>query len=107
MLTNLSDTISSRRPGFSSLSLADQISLIQNGWMEALLVGVVWRSLATEGEELIFAENLRLDKHQCQAVGLGGLYEVLRHLVVKYQVLNLSPEEAVMMKAMVLGNAGK
>ncbi|KAG7480318.1 estrogen-related receptor gamma-like [Solea senegalensis] len=92
-------------PGFSVLSLVDQMSLLQSGWMEALLVGVAWRSQGVEGEELAFAGNLRLDAGRCRAAGLSDLYEVLRHLTMKYQAMELSPEEAVMMKAMALANA--
>ncbi|KAF3848201.1 hypothetical protein F7725_021229 [Dissostichus mawsoni] len=87
--------------GFAALSLVDQMLLLQSGWMEALLVGVAWRS---QGEELVFAENLRLDEAQCRAAGLADLYEALRHLSTKYQAMNLSPEEAVMLKAMALAN---
>ncbi|KAI4790973.1 hypothetical protein KUCAC02_034283 [Chaenocephalus aceratus] len=88
-------------PGFAALSLVDQMLLLQSGWMEALLVGVAWRS---QGEELVFAENLRLDEAQCRAAGLADLYEALRHLSAKYQAMNMSPEEAVMLKAMALAN---
>uniref|UniRef100_A0A3B4X9Q8 Steroid hormone receptor ERR2-like n=1 Tax=Seriola lalandi dorsalis TaxID=1841481 RepID=A0A3B4X9Q8_SERLL len=93
-------------PGFSGLSLVDQMSLLQSGWMEALLVGVAWRSQGVAGEELVFAGNLRLDEGQCRAAGLADLYEALRHLTAKYQVMNLSPEEVVTLKAMALANSG-
>ncbi|KAI3353818.1 hypothetical protein L3Q82_004855 [Scortum barcoo] len=93
-------------PGFSGLSLVDQMSLLQSGWMEALLVGVAWRSQAAAGEELVFAGNLRLDEGQCRAAGLADLYEALRHLThAKYQAMNLSPEEVVTLKAMALANS--
>ncbi|XP_023256420.1 steroid hormone receptor ERR2-like [Seriola lalandi dorsalis] len=92
-------------PGFSGLSLVDQMSLLQSGWMEALLVGVAWRSQGVAGEELVFAGNLRLDEGQCRAAGLADLYEALRHLTAKYQVMNLSPEEVVTLKAMALANS--
>uniref|UniRef100_A0A668A0Q1 Estrogen-related receptor delta n=1 Tax=Myripristis murdjan TaxID=586833 RepID=A0A668A0Q1_9TELE len=92
-------------PGFSGLSLVDQMSLLQSGWMEALLVGVAWRSQRT-GDELVFAGNLRLDEAQCRAVGLADLYVALRHLTCKYQSMNLSQEEVVTLKAMALANSG-
>ncbi|KAM6987748.1 estrogen-related receptor gamma [Tautogolabrus adspersus] len=92
-------------PGFSGLSLVDQMSLLQSGWMEALLVGVAWRSQCSAGEELVFAGNLRLDEAQCQDAGLAELYEALRHLTAKYQGMHLSPEEAVTLKAMALANS--
>ncbi|XP_029283632.1 estrogen-related receptor gamma [Cottoperca gobio] len=92
-------------PGFSGLSLVDQMSLLQSGWMEALLVGVAWRSQGAAGEELVFAGNLRLDEAQCRAAGLADLYEALRHLTAKYKAMNLSPEEAVTLKAVALANS--
>ncbi|MEQ2218942.1 hypothetical protein XENOCAPTIV_010287, partial [Xenoophorus captivus] len=93
-------------PGFSELSLVDQMSLLQSGWMEALLVGVAWRSQGREGEELVFAGNLRLDDAQCRAAGLADLYEEVRHLAARYRAMKMSPEEAVTLKAMALANSG-
>lgn len=105
--THLSDTCSAPPlSGFSGLSLVDQMSLLQSGWMEALLVGVAWRTQGASGEELVFAGNLRLDKAQCRAAGLADLYEALRHLTAKYQAMNLSAEEAAVLKAVALANSG-
>lgn len=69
-------------------------------------MGVAWRSQGAVGEELVFAENLRLNESQCRAAGLADLYEALRHLTVKYQAMKLSGEEAVMLKAVALANSG-
>uniref|UniRef100_A0A3Q2ZCQ0 Estrogen-related receptor delta n=1 Tax=Kryptolebias marmoratus TaxID=37003 RepID=A0A3Q2ZCQ0_KRYMA len=91
-------------PGFSELSLVDQMSLLQSGWMEALLVDVAWRSQAT-GEELMFAGNLPLDEAQCRAAGLADVYEAVRHLTVRYRAMKLSPDEVVTLKAMALANS--
>uniref|UniRef100_A0A3B3UGP2 Estrogen-related receptor gamma-like n=1 Tax=Poecilia latipinna TaxID=48699 RepID=A0A3B3UGP2_9TELE len=92
-------------PGFSELSLVEQMSLLQSGWMEALLVGVAWRSQGRAGEELVFAGNLRLDEAQCRAAGLAGVYQEVRHLAARYRAMKMSPEEAVMLKAMALTNS--
>ncbi|XP_062416937.1 estrogen-related receptor gamma [Pungitius pungitius] len=92
-------------PGFSGLSLVDQMSLLQSGWMEALLVGVAWRSQEAKGEELVFARNLRLDEAECRAAGLADLHEALRHLTAKYRAVHLSAEEAVTLKAVALANS--
>ncbi|XP_032401296.1 steroid hormone receptor ERR2 [Xiphophorus hellerii] len=92
-------------PGFSELSLVDQMSLLQSGWMEALLVGVAWRSQGRPGEELVFAGNLRLDEAQCRAAGLAAIYQEVRHLAARYRAMKMSAEEAVMMKAMALANS--
>ncbi|XP_037314784.1 estrogen-related receptor gamma-like [Pungitius pungitius] len=93
-------------PGFSGLSLVDQMSLLQSGWMEALLVGVAWRLQEAKGEELVFARNLRLDEAECRAAGLADLHEALRHLTAKYRAVHLSAEEAVTLKAVALANSG-
>ncbi|XP_076138887.1 estrogen-related receptor gamma [Alosa pseudoharengus] len=91
-------------PGFSALSLVDQMALLQGGWMEALVLSVVSRSLGS-ADELVFADNLRLAEGQCRAAGLADLYTALRHLTRKYQQMGLSPEELVTLKAMTLANA--
>ncbi|XP_028676259.2 estrogen-related receptor gamma [Erpetoichthys calabaricus] len=91
-------------PGFSSLSIADQMSLLQSGWMETLVISVVSRSLSFS-EELYFAENCILDRMQCRNTGLLDLHTALHQLVTKYQKMGLSPEELVTLKAMALANA--
>ena len=92
-------------PGFSALSLVDQMALLQSGWMETLVLSVVFQSLGY-GEELVFAGNLRLDQAQCRAAGLSDLYTALRQLTTKYRQMNLSREEVVTLKAMALANSG-
>ncbi|RVE65362.1 hypothetical protein OJAV_G00135120 [Oryzias javanicus] len=92
-------------PGFSALSLVDQMSLLQSGWMEALLVGVAWRSQGASREELVFASNLQLDEAECRAAGLADLYEALRHLTARYENMKLSAEEAAALKAVALANS--
>uniref|UniRef100_A0A3P9LJS0 Estrogen-related receptor delta n=1 Tax=Oryzias latipes TaxID=8090 RepID=A0A3P9LJS0_ORYLA len=92
-------------PGFSGLSLVDQMSLLQSGWMEALLVGVAWRSQGASREELVFASNLQLDEAECRAAGLADLYEALRHLTARYESMKLSAEEAAALKAVALANS--
>ncbi|XP_020364010.2 estrogen-related receptor gamma-like [Oncorhynchus kisutch] len=91
-------------PGFSALSLVDQMTLLQSGWMETLVLSVVSQSLGY-GEELVFAGNLRLGQAQCRAAGLSDLYTALRQLTTKYRQMNLSREEVVTLKAMALANS--
>lgn len=82
------------------------MALLQSGWMESLLLCVVWRSLPST-QELQFAENLHLNEPQCKNAGLLELYTPLRLLIDKYQQLNISHEEAVTLRAMALANSGK
>ncbi|XP_028817587.1 estrogen-related receptor gamma [Denticeps clupeoides] len=91
-------------PGFSALSLVDQMSLLQGGWMETLVLSVMSRSLGCT-DRLVFADNLRLDENQCCAAGLSDLYTALRQLSNKYRQMGLSPEEVVTLKAMALANS--
>lgn len=91
--------------GFTGLSLVDQMALLQSGWMETLVLNVVWRSQGS-ADELQFAENLRVNESQCRAAGLHDLYTALRHLTSKYQQMGLNQEEVLTLKAMALANSG-
>ena len=77
------------------------MALLQSGWMEALLLCVVWRSQGCP-QELQFADNLRLNEAQARAAGLLDLYTPLIHLTTKYHQRNLSQEAAVTLKALAL-----
>ncbi|XP_069500622.1 estrogen-related receptor gamma-like isoform X2 [Ambystoma mexicanum] len=91
-------------PGFSILSLADQMSLLQSAWMEVLVLGFVFRSLALS-EELAIAENFLLSREQCRSSGLLHLYTALQQLLRKYRKMKLDKEEFVILKAMALANS--
>ncbi|XP_062860463.1 steroid hormone receptor ERR2 [Trichomycterus rosablanca] len=91
-------------PGFPVLSLVDQMALLQSGWVEALLLAVVCRSVGSP-QDLVFAENLRLNEAQCRSMGLLELYTPLRLLANRYTQLNLSHEEALILRAMALANS--
>ncbi|XP_075136765.1 steroid hormone receptor ERR2 isoform X2 [Leptodactylus fuscus] len=91
-------------PGFSSLSLADQMSLLQGAWMEILLLGVVFRSLSFPNE-LVYAEDYVIDEMRSRMCGLHDLYLCTLHLVHRYRNLQLDKEEYVTLKALVLTNS--
>ncbi|XP_073443693.1 steroid hormone receptor ERR2 [Dendrobates tinctorius] len=91
-------------PGFSSLSLADQMSLLQGAWMEILLLGVVYRSLPF-GDQLVYAEDYVIDELRSRVCGLRSLYLCMQRLVHRYRSLHLDQEEYVTLKALVLTNA--
>lgn len=93
-------------PGFSSLSLSDQMSVLQSVWMEVLVLGVAQRSLPLQ-DELAFAEDLVLDEEGARAAGLGELGAALLQLVRRLQALRLEREEYVLLKALALANSGK
>ncbi|XP_067830862.1 estrogen-related receptor gamma-like [Heptranchias perlo] len=91
-------------PGFSTLSLGDQMSLLQSAWMEVLILGVVFRSLPYD-EGLVYADDLIMDREQCRMAGLLDLYCTLLQLIKKYRKLHLDKEEFVTLKAMALANS--
>ncbi|KAI4802019.1 estrogen-related receptor gamma-like isoform X2 [Pseudochaenichthys georgianus] len=91
-------------PGFPSLSLADQMSLLQSGWMEILILRVVFRSLALE-DKLVYAEDYIMDEEQSKLAGLLDLNNAILQLVKKYKAMGLEKEEFVVLKAIALANS--
>ncbi|KAF7666550.1 hypothetical protein LDENG_00101460 [Lucifuga dentata] len=91
-------------PGFPSLSLADQMSLLQSGWMEILILRVVFRSLALE-DKLVYAEDYIMDEEQSKLAGLLDLNNAILQLVKKFKAIGLEKEEFVVLKAIALANS--
>ncbi|XP_067098949.1 steroid hormone receptor ERR2 isoform X2 [Osmerus mordax] len=91
-------------PGFSSLSLGDQMSLLQSAWMEILVLSIVFRSLPYE-DELVYAEDYIMDEEHSRLTGLLDLYGSILQLVRKYKKLKVEKEEFVTLKAIALANS--
>lgn len=91
--------------GFSTLSLADQMSLLQSAWMEILILRVVYRSLSFE-DKLVYAEDYIMDEDQSKLAGLLDLNNAILQLVKKYKAMKLEKEEFVTLKAIALANSG-
>ena len=49
-------------PGYTDLSLSDQVHLIECCWMELLLLNCAFRSMEHDGKHLVFAPDFHLDK---------------------------------------------
>ncbi|MFT7796457.1 steroid hormone receptor ERR1-like [Arapaima gigas] len=91
-------------PGFLSLSLADQMSVLQSVWLEVLVLGVAFRSLGCE-DEVVYAEDFVLDEEMSRLAGLTELNAAISLLARRYRALELDREEFVMLKAIVLTNS--
>nr|XP_057913345.1 estrogen-related receptor gamma-like [Doryrhamphus excisus] len=91
-------------PGFPSLSLADQMSLLQSGWMEILILRVVFRSLPLE-DKLVYAEDYVMDEERSKMAGLLDLNNAILQLVKKCKAVGLDKEEFVLLKAIALANS--
>ncbi|KAK1788157.1 hypothetical protein P4O66_016618 [Electrophorus voltai] len=91
-------------PGFLSLSLADQMSVLQSVWLEVLVLGVAYRSLGCE-DEVVFAEDFVLDEEMSRVAGLTELNAAICQLARRFRALQLDREEFVMLKAIALTNS--
>lgn len=92
--------------GFSTLSLADQMSLLQSAWMEILVLSIVFRSLPCE-DEIVYAEDYVVDEDQARVSGLLDLHVAILPLVRRYKKLRIEKEEFVTLKAIALANSGE
>lgn len=92
--------------GFSTLSLADQMSLLQSAWMEILVLSIVFRSLPCE-DEIVYAEDYVVDEEQARISSLLDLHVAILPLVRRYKKLRMEKEEFVTLKAIALANSGK
>ncbi|XP_053330303.1 steroid hormone receptor ERR2 [Spea bombifrons] len=91
-------------PGFSSLSLGDQMNLLQGAWMEMLLLGVAFRSLPFHNQ-LVYADDYIMDDTRSRVSGLQDLFLVTLPLVQRYRKLRMDKEEYVTLKALALANS--
>lgn len=91
--------------GFLSLSLADQMSVLQSVWLEVLVLGVAYRSIGCE-DEVVFAEDFVLDEEMSRVAGLTELNAAISQLARRFRALNVDREEFVMLKAIALTNSG-
>lgn len=104
-LNLLSARLSLAAAGFLSLSLADQMSVLQSVWLEVLVLGVAYRSLGCD-EEVVFAEDFVLDEEMSRVAGLTELNAAISQLARRFRALNVDREEFVMLKAIALTNSG-
>ncbi|XP_043931661.1 estrogen-related receptor gamma-like [Protopterus annectens] len=91
-------------PGFSSLSLSDQMSILQSVWMEILILGVAYRSLAFD-DEIVYAQDYIMDEEFSRTAGMLDLNGCILQLVRKYKSMKLEKEEFVILKALALANS--
>ncbi|CAG5124071.1 unnamed protein product [Candidula unifasciata] len=91
-------------PGFSSLSLVDQMLLLQHSWLEILMLSLVFRSCPYKGH-VCFAEDLQLSEDMVESLGFPPELDVLiRKLCKKFTHLSVSRDEFVLLKAITLCN---
>lgn len=93
-------------PGFTDLSLNDQMRLLQSTWAEILTLTLAYRSLTvTPMGRLKFASDFALDEKQARECGALELYQICCHVVERLDGLSILKEEYFLLKALVLANS--
>ncbi|KAK4885082.1 hypothetical protein RN001_001353 [Aquatica leii] len=93
-------------PGFTELSLNDQMRLLQSTWAEILTLTLAHRSLQLLGlGRLKFASDFTLDERQSRECGATELYLTCCHVVERLDNLSILKEEYYLLKALVLANS--
>ncbi|XP_034407053.1 androgen receptor-like isoform X2 [Cyclopterus lumpus] len=90
-------------PGFRNLHVDDQMTVIQHSWMGVMVFALGWRSYKNvNGKMLYFAPDLVFNEHRMQ---ISTMYEHcvrMRHLSQEFLLLQISQEEFLCMKALLL-----
>ncbi|XP_076442452.1 estrogen-related receptor gamma-like isoform X2 [Babylonia areolata] len=91
-------------PGFSTLELVHQMSLLQNSWLEVMCLSLVYRSCPYVGH-VCYAEDLQLPEEKVEACKIPQeLDSQIRKVCKKFTSLRVSHEEYVLLKAIILCN---
>ncbi|KAK3093364.1 hypothetical protein FSP39_014570 [Pinctada imbricata] len=92
-------------PGYTDLSLGDQVHLIECCWMELLLLNRAFRSREQDGNRLVFAPDLILDRSMWAVVGMTEIFEQVAAVSEQMVHLNVHKDEFLLLQATVLVNA--
>ncbi|XP_044265892.1 steroid hormone receptor ERR2 isoform X1 [Tribolium madens] len=93
-------------PGFTDLSLNDQMRLLQSTWAEILTLTLAYRSVPLiQLARLKFANDFTLDEKQSRDCGAIELYQTCCHVVERLDNLSILKEEYYLLKALVLANS--
>ncbi|XP_070773251.1 androgen receptor isoform X2 [Enoplosus armatus] len=90
-------------PGFRNLHVDDQMTVIQHSWMGVMVFALGWRSYKNvNGRMLYFAPDLVFNENRMH---ISTMYEHcirMRHLSQEFLLLQISQEEFLCMKALLL-----
>ncbi|KAJ8269582.1 hypothetical protein COCON_G00121890 [Conger conger] len=90
-------------PGFRSLPIEDQITLIQYSWMCLSSFSLSWRSYKhTNGQMLYFAPDLVFNEERMQQSAMYELCVGMRQVSQEFVRLQLTDEEFLSMKVLLL-----
>ncbi|XP_061818113.1 androgen receptor isoform X1 [Nerophis lumbriciformis] len=90
-------------PGFRSLHVDDQMTVIQHSWMGVMVFAMGWRSHKTVNSRMLyFAPDLVFNEHRMQ---ISTMYEHcirMKRLSQEFAMLQITQEEFLCMKALLL-----
>ncbi|KAJ8351328.1 hypothetical protein SKAU_G00228040 [Synaphobranchus kaupii] len=90
-------------PGFRSLYVDDQMTVIQHSWMAVMVFALGWRSFKNvKARMLYFAPDLVFNEHRMQ---VSTMYEHcirMKNFSQEFAMLQVSQEEFLCMKALLL-----
>ncbi|GLH07908.1 Protein ultraspiracle homolog [Gryllus bimaculatus] len=91
-------------PGFTELTLNDQMRLLQSTWAEILTLALAFRSLG-QGGKLRFAADFSVDEKVARDCSVLEVYQHCMHIVERLERLAIAEEEYYVLKALVLANS--
>uniref|UniRef100_A0A8C5LQ12 Progesterone receptor n=1 Tax=Leptobrachium leishanense TaxID=445787 RepID=A0A8C5LQ12_9ANUR len=92
-------------PGFRTLHIDDQITLLQYSWMSLMVFAMGWRSYKhVSGQMLYFAPDLILNEQRMKDSSFYSLCVSMRQLPQEFVKLQVTHEEFLCMKALLLLN---
>ncbi|XP_030008989.1 progesterone receptor isoform X2 [Sphaeramia orbicularis] len=92
-------------PGFRNLHINDQMTLIQYSWMNLMVFSLGWRSFQNvTSEYLYFAPDLVLSQEQMRRSPIYDLCLAIQFIPQEFANLQVSREEFLCMKAIILLN---
>ncbi|XP_072923558.1 glucocorticoid receptor-like [Hemitrygon akajei] len=90
-------------PGFRSLHLDDQMTLLQYSWMSLMVFSLAWRSYKhTNSRMLFFAPDLVFDEQRMQQSTMYSLCKGMSNIALDFKNLKVVYEEYLCMKALLL-----
>ncbi|CAJ0968442.1 unnamed protein product [Ranitomeya imitator] len=90
-------------PGFRNLHIDDQIILLQYSWMSLMVFAMGWRSYQhVSGQMLYFAPDLVLNEQRMKDSSFYALCLSMRQLPQEFVKLQITQEEFLCMKALLL-----
>ena len=93
--------------GFTNLELRDQMNLLQSTWLDILCLNVAYRSSPYKGV-LVYADDLKLTTDDAAKYSMHVEVDAMaRRLARKLTELEITKEEFLIVKAMLLVNPGK